>query len=644
VSRYKPGSHNQGLRVLARVKIAVPATARRSIFLSLLAAGLGIVAGGAAYVLVHLIGLITNVMLLHQWGWDLPSLRNFHPDATLVLAAVAGGLVVALLAKWAPVIRGHGIPEAMEAILSKQSRIQPRAAAAKPVSAAVAIGTGGPFGAEGPIIVTGGALGSLVGQWVSVSPSERKILLASGAAAGMAAIFGTPLAAVILAIELLLFEFSTRALVPLVVASSLGAGMHVLIFGSGPLFTVPPHSYSGIENVPVFVVLGIACGLLAVVVCKGLYLIEGGFRRLPLSGFWHPIIGAVGFALIGLAVPRALGVGYDAINDVLADKLALATLAVLLLGKLVMWWIALASGTSGGTLAPILLVAGCFGSLFGALVNEVAPGLHLSAGAIALVAMAATFGAAARATFTAIVFAFELTRDYNSILPLMLAAVIADLVAAALLDHGLMTEKLARRGLRVPRHYEPDVLRSTVAAQVMTTEVETIGVGAGVGDTRRRLAEGRHSAYPLVDEEGRCVGIVTRGDLLEEVPDQEGVTAVASARVVTVSPDTTLLDVLARLLDEDIEHVPVVDGQGALVGICTRTDILRGRAANLEHERQQPGWHERRARSFVPPVGRRRHVDVALQPSPNGSDDHAPEPKPRVGGGGRGTATTGRSP
>jgi chloride channel protein, CIC family len=573
------------------VNLAGKSTARHALLLPLVAALLGIVAGGAAWVLVHLIGLITNVMLLHQWGWDLPSLRDFHPDGTLVLAAVAGGLVVSLLAKWSPVIRGHGIPEAMEAVLSRQSRIAPRAAVAKPVSAAVAIGTGGPFGAEGPIIVTGGALGSLVGQFISMTPSERKILLASGAAAGMAAIFGTPLAAVVLAIELLLFEFSTRALVPLMVASSFGAGMHALIFGTGPLFSVPQHSYAGIEDTPVFLVLGLACGLLAVLVCKGLYIAEDGFRRLPLGEFWHPILGAAAFALIGLGVPRALGVGYDAINDVLADNLALTTLAVLLIGKLVMWWIALASGTSGGTLAPILLVAGCFGALFGQLTNEVAPGLHLSVGAVALVAMAATFGAATRATFTAIVFAFELTRDYNSILPLMITAVIADLVSSALLDHGLMTEKLARRRLHVPRDYGPDILRSTRVRDVMTREVETVRAAASVREARSRFEFGQHSAYPLVDDGGHCIGIVTRGDVLSEAHDDgAALSSVASVNVVSVAPDATLRDVLEKLLEQHVDHLPVVDDDRRLVGICTRTDVLRGRAGHLEHDRPQPGW------------------------------------------------------
>ncbi len=461
------------------------ASLRRECFLAVLAAALGLAGGGAAWVLLHLIGFITNLALFHQWGWTLPSFRNFHPDATLFLAAGVGGLVVALLAKWSPVIRGHGIPEAMEAVLTRHSRISPRTAIAKPISAAVAIGTGGPFGAEGPIIVTGGALGSLLGQVVRVSPSERKILLACGAAAGMSATFGAPLASVILAIELLLFEFSARAFVPLVVASSFAGAMHAALFGTGPLFHVPHHAYAGLEHLPVFIVLGFACGLLAVVVCRGLYLAEAGFRRLPVKEFWHPVIGALGFAAVGLLVPRALGVGYPAINDVLADRLALGTLAALLLAKLAAWWVALASGTSGGTLAPILLISGCFGAAFGTLLHDLIPGFGLSPGALALVAMAATFGAATRATFTAIVFAFELTRDYHAILPLMLATVIADLACRAFLEHGLMTEKLA-----APRSRRPARLRARSAPH----DPRPDGDDSRRHHDRRRRVAGRSTA------------------------------------------------------------------------------------------------------------------------------------------------------
>ncbi|TMK83201.1 MAG: chloride channel protein, partial [Actinobacteria bacterium] len=380
---------------------------RRLLLLSILAGALGLAGGAAAWSLLHLIGLITNLALFHRYGWAVPSFRHLPRGPGLIFAALAGGLVISFLARWSPVIRGHGIPETMEAVLTKQSRISPRAALAKPLSAAVAIGTGGPFGAEGPIIVTGGALGSLLGQVVHISPAERKILLACGAAAGMAATFGTPLAAVILAIELLLFEFSARAFVPLVVASSLAAGMHVAFFGSGPLFAVPAHSYAGLGKLPLYAVLGGVCGLVAVFVTKGLHLVESAYRRLPVSEFFHPIIGAAGFAAVGYLVPRALGVGYDAIGDVLAGRIAVAALAALVVAKLVAWWVALGSGTSGGTLAPVLLIGGGAGSLVGSAIAAMAPGLHVSPGAFALVAMAAVFGASARATFASMVFVFE---------------------------------------------------------------------------------------------------------------------------------------------------------------------------------------------------------------------------------------------
>src|SRR4051794_31937119 len=321
---------------------------RRLCLISALAALVGLVGGLAAYVLVHAIALLTNLLFFHRVAWTLPSFTNYQRSPMILVIAVTGGLVVGAIAKWAPIIRGHGIPEAMEAVLTRQSRIAPRTAVAKPISAAIAIGSGGPFGAEGPIIVTGGAIGSLLGQLVPVSASERKILLASGAAAGMAATFGAPLAAVVLAVELLIFEFSTRALIPLMISASIAAGMHSLFFGSGPLFSVPAHHFAGLSQLPFYAVLGLACGVVAVVINKGLFAIENGFRRLPVGQFWWPAIGALGFASVGLLVPRALGVGYDQISDVLNGRLAVGALAVLLLAKLVAWWVALASGTSGG--------------------------------------------------------------------------------------------------------------------------------------------------------------------------------------------------------------------------------------------------------------------------------------------------------
>ena len=564
---------------------------RRLLLLALLGGILGLIGGLAAWVLLHFIGLVTSLTLFGEWAWEAPSFTELVVGPQIMIAAVGGALVISLIARWAPIIRGHGIPEAMEAILTTQSRIAPRTAVAKPVSAAVAIGTGAPFGAEGPIIVTGGALGSLIGQVVRVSPSERKILLAAGAAAGMAATFGAPLASVVLAIELLLFEFSTRAFVPIVVASSVAGGMHSMLFGSGPLFEVPPHDYAGLSVLPVFVVLGIGAGLLAVVISNGLFVIERWYRRLPVSEFWHPVIGAVIFATVGLFVPRALGVGYEAIEDLLANRLAVGTIAVLAGAKLIAWWAALASGTSGGTLAPILLISAGYGGLFGAAVEEVFPGLDVSPGAFAIVAMAATFGAATRATFASIVFVFELTRDYEVVLPLMLASVVADLIAVALSKDSIMTEKLTRRGLRVHSDYEIDPFRTVPISEIMSAEVETLPDTATVGDASARLAGGRHGAYPIVDAAGRCVGIVSRGDLIgDPARDDEPLVDHASRDVVAVAPDDLAVTALHRMIEESIDHVPVLDGD-RLIGICTRTDLISVRARQLDLERYQPGWH-----------------------------------------------------
>jgi H+/Cl- antiporter ClcA/CBS domain-containing protein len=577
-----------------------PTSAKRLLLLSAIASVLGVAGGGAAWVLVHLIDIITSIALFHRFALHHPPLSEFHPGWPLFAAAVLGALAISLLAKWAPVIRGHGIPEAMEAVLTKQSRITPRTAIAKPISAAIAIGTGAPFGAEGPIIVTGGSIGSLLGQVIPVSPAERKVLLAAGAAAGMAATFGSPLAAVVLAIELLLFEFSVRAFVPLVVATAIAGGMHSALFADGPLFRVPPHDYAGLSVLPAFVLLGLACGVLALVVTRGLFLVEAGYRRLPVSEFWHPVIGALAFATVGLVVPRALGVGYDVIGDVLAGRLALGMVASLAIGKLLAWWFALGSGTSGGTLAPILLISAAFASLVGAGLNHVLPGPDVAIGTFAVVGMAATFGAATRATFTSIVFVFELTRDYEVILPLMLATVIADLVFSAVSTDSLMTEKLRRRGLRIGRHYGVDPFTTVAVRDVMTPDVRTLDGTITMGAARDEFARGGHGAYPVVVDE-RLVGILTRGDLFRAAaeadaeaddrrsagdrdPDLDPVLDHATTDIATVGPDDVAQEVLRVMVDERVEHVPVVDGD-RLVGICTRTDLLKVRERQFALER-----------------------------------------------------------
>lgn len=573
-------------------------TPRRITYLSLLGLVLGILAGGAAWVLIKLIALLTNVALFGQVAFTLPSMSDLDTSPRILVVAVTGALVVALLARWSPIIKGHGIPEAMESVLHRQSRVAPRTAVAKPLSAAIAIGTGGPFGAEGPIIVTGGSLGSLLGQLLQVTPSERKILLACGSAGGMAATFGAPIASIVLATELLLFEFSTRAFIPTAVSAAVAGGIHSALFGDGPLFTVPDHGFAGLTDLALFIPLGVLSGLLAVVISKGLFVVEGGFRKLPVSEFWHPVIGAVGFGLVGMMVPEVLGVGYDQIDGVLAGTMTLGALVTLGGAKLVAWWLALGSGTSGGTLAPVLLVSGAFGAVIGELTLAMFPGSELSTGAFALVAMAATFGAATRATLTSIVFVFELTRDFDAILPLILASVLADLIGAWLLPNTLMTEKLHRRGYRVQTDLQADVMANTSVADVMSTEVVTLFADATPADAAAFVETTGHTVFPVTDAVGGLSGIIARSDLFRD--DAFTATTVADlARidVITIASADTVGDAGRLMIAEGVDHLPVVDTRGRLVGMCTRTDILKAASTVLTAESPEQGWLTRYRRN-----------------------------------------------
>ena len=567
---------------------------RRISYLSLLGLFLGLVTGGAAWVLVKLIALLTNLALFGETGWELPAMSDLEPSPRIVLVAMLGALAVALLARWSPIIKGHGIPEAMESVLHRQSRVAPRTAIAKPLSSAIAIGTGGPFGAEGPIIVTGGSLGSLLGQLLHVTPSERKILLACGAAGGMAATFGAPMASIVLATELLLFEFSTRAFIPTAISAAVAGGIHSTLFGDGPLFTVPDHGFAGLADLPLFVPLGLLCGLLAVLISKGLFLVEAGFRRLPVPEFWHPVVGAIGFGLVGTAVPEVLGVGYDQIDAVLAGTMTVGAVATLGGAKLVAWWIALGSGTSGGTLAPVLLVSGAFGAVVGELTMTLVPDSGLSTGAFALVAMAATFGAATRATLTSIVFVFELTRDFDAILPLILASVLADLVGAWLLPNTLMTEKLHRRGYRVQTDLHADVTANTLVGEVMTTHVVTIGAGASAADAADIVGTTGHNVLPVIDSEGQLTGVIARSDLMSEDGLPAGSIAdLAQIDVVTITRDATVGEASRVMMAEGVDHLPVVEHGSILVGMCTRTDILKASRLALAAESREAGWLSR---------------------------------------------------
>src|SRR5215813_2610891 len=484
-----------------------------------------------------------------------------------------------------PKIKGHGIPEAMEAVLANRSRIEPRVAILKPISAAIAIGTGGPFGAEGPIIQTGGAIGSLVGQVLHTTASERKVLLACGAAAGMSATFNTPIAGVILAIELLLFEFKSRSFIPLVVASTLATAVHVRLLGSGPMFSVAPVDFGIPRALPYYLLLGVICGLAAVGFSKLLYWVEDQFEKLPIDDLWWPGIGALGLGIIGYFVPRVLGVGYDTIGDILNANLALKLLIVVMVAKAAALVISLGSGTSGGLLAPMFMSSAAMGGAFALLVDRLIPSAGLAPGAFALVAMGAVFGAASRATFAFIIFAFEITRDYNSVLPLMLVSVIADGIAMLFMPKSsIMTEKLARRGLRVHQDYEADPLQQVAVAETMDRDVPMVPSSMRLDELAEKIAKhdpsvSHHDAL-LILEDGKLAGIVTRGDILRALDkDSTGMITVeqaGSTKLVVTYPDELVSDAAAKMLHQDVGRLPVVErgNERKPVGYLGRAAIL----------------------------------------------------------------------
>ena len=576
----------------------------RTALVSFLAAGIGLLAGVIAYVLQKLIAFLTTLVFYHRLTADTMSPRNAHLGLWIILIPALGGVIVGFMAKYgSSKIKGHGIPEAMEAVLFNRSRIQPRVAILKPLSAAIAIGTGGPFGAEGPIIQTGGAIGSLIGQVLHTTASERKVLLACGAAAGMSATFSTPIAGVILAIELLLFEFKSRSFIPLVIASTLAAAVHMQLLGIGPMFQVAPMNFDIPRALPFYALLGVICGLAASGFSKALYWVEDQFEKLPVDEVWWPAIGGLGLGVIGYFVPRVLGVGYDTIGDILNANLGLKLLIVLALAKSVALMVSLGAGTSGGLLAPMFLSSAALGGVFAISINKLVPGAALSAGAFALVAMGAVFGAASRATFSFIIFAFEITRDYNSVLPLMLVCVIADGIAILLMPKtSIMTEKLTRRGLRIHQEFEPDILQQFWVADMMEKQVPTLQADMRVGELAERVSRhepefARHHGFVLVDETGRLEGVITRHDVyhaLQADPLGEMTVLEAGNRSPVIAyPDESLHDAVARMVGNDIGRLPVVarDDPRHIVGYVERRSIMAARLYRHREEHElETGW------------------------------------------------------
>ena len=567
----------------------------RTIVLAGLAVVLAVAAALAAQLLTRLIGAVTSLTYHGHLVWHLvPPAGGPRSIPVLLLIPVAGAIIVGLMARYgSAAIRGHGIPEVMERVLFGESRIPARVLFLKPLSAAIAIGTGGPIGAEGPIIATGGALGSLSGQFLRVTNDERKILLAAGAAAGMAATFGSPVSAVLLAVELLLFEYRPRSLIPVALAAAVAAAVRATFEGTAPVFAMPIVTQPTVEALGVYAAIGVVIGAVAAGITRSTYAIEDWFERLGhklnIHWMWWPAFGAVVVGLVGLVEPRTLGVGYNNISDALSGNVAGQALLVLVILKFVSWAVYLGSGTSGGTLAPLFTIGSGLGALLGVAIAGAAPSLHVDGHVAALVGMAAIFAGASHALLASIVFAFETTRQPLGLLPMLAGCAAAYLVALLLNRHSIMTEKLARRGAIVRPEYAVDHLAQVTVRDVGLRDVVSLHDDDDLGAVRRWLASGEssasHQGFPVLDAENRLVGVVTRRDLLDAAnPDVLPVRAIIRRPPVVVYEDSSLRDAADQMVIEHVGRLPVVrrDAVRTVVGIISRSDLLSAHAPRLE--------------------------------------------------------------
>jgi chloride channel protein, CIC family len=565
----------------------------RLLMIAAFAIVIGIVSAYVALALLTLIGFFTNLFFFQRLSTALVTPEGHTLGAWVMLVPVAGALVIGVMARYGSErIRGHGIPEAIEAILINGSRIDPKVALLKPLSSAISIGSGGPFGAEGPIIMTGGAVGSLIAQFFHLTSAERKTLLVAGAAAGMSATFAAPLAAVLLAVELLLFEWKPRSVIPVALASATAAAMRRYIIGLGPLFAVTPHPvFIGPQGLLGCVLAGLLAGALSAVLTHAVYAAEDAFQHLPIHWMWWPAIGGLVIGVGGWMFPQALGVGYDVIGDLLRGDVGGRVILGVLIVKSVIWSVSLGSGTSGGVLAPLLMMGGALGGVEAWFL----PGEGL--GFWPLVSMGAILGGTMRSPLTGVVFALELTHDINMVLPLLVAVTVAHGFTVLTLRRSILTEKIARRGYHLSREYAVDPLEILFVREVMRTSVAALPADAPYDTLRHSLhgdsSRGRQPLYPVIGNGQELVGVVTRGDLqavAEAAPEEAGapLAAILKTRPIVAYPDESLRMIVYRMAETGLTRFPVVDRElRRLIGMIALTDLLKARALNLDAEQRR---------------------------------------------------------
>ncbi|HEY3767106.1 MAG TPA: chloride channel protein [Candidatus Angelobacter sp.] len=582
-------------------------TTWRVLPITALATVIGVISAYVAVALLKLINFFTNVFFFHSLSTASSHPADAHLGLWIIAVPVVGSLIVGLIARFgSDKIRGHGIPEAIEAILQRGAKVEPKLAVLKPVSAAIAIGSGGPFGAEGPIIMTGGAVGSLIAQFFHLTSMERKTLLVAGAAAGMSATFAAPFASIMLAIELLLFEWKPRSFIPVALASITAEAARIHLLGAGPVFPVPLHNAAFSPMVLVgCLIAGLLSGGLSALLTQLVYAVEDAFAHLKkIHWMWWPAIGSIAVGIGGLIFPRALGVGYDVIQQLLQGDAPLKLIIGVLVVKCLIWGISLGSGTSGGVLAPLLMMGGALGAVDAYFLP------HQGMGFWPLISMGAMLAGTMRSPLTGVIFAFELTGDYHSILPLLIACVSAHGFTVLTMSRSILTEKISRRGHHLSREYVVDPLEALSVEDVMQTTITAFPGETTIAELEQILGHNENPrgqrVYPVIDPQQRVLGVMTRRDLLEKMQglrdgDAENIqlAAMLTKPPVVAYPDEPLRFVVNRMAATGLTRFPVVKHNGGqeLLGLISLQDLLKARELSMAEEHHR----ERVLRLRIPP-------------------------------------------
>ncbi len=549
----------------------------------------GIGGGLGTIVFVRMITFFNNIFF---GGGKLLGL----PGTTyVILLPILGGLVVGPLVHFiAPEAKGHGVPEVLTAIATQGGHIRPVVVLVKALGSAITIGSGGSVGREGPIVQIGAALGSTIGQVFKLN--ERRVinLVASGAAAGIAATFNAPIAGVMFALEVILGDFGFQNLTTMVVAAVTASVVSRAALGNTPAFTVPAYSLNSPWELPLYLALGIVAGLGATAFVKALYFMEDVFDNWKFPPYLKPAVGGLGLGILGFFVPRVFGTGFDSISNTLMGQLGLGMLAILIVGKILATVLTLGSGASGGVFAPALFIGAVLGGAFGMVAQAIFPGLPASSGAYAMVGMAAVFAGAARAPITAVIILFEMTQDYRIILPLMIATVVSTIIAQRIEPESIYTLKLKLRGIDIHAKRNENLLRSISVKEAMTPleEGSAVSTRTTMAELGNLFQETGHHGFVVLDDRNELCGIVTLSDVEKAVIDHKidaRVGEICTTQVITSYPDEMLDDALRHFGMLDMGRIPVVERSNPthVLGTLRRSDIVNALSRSLsgKHER-----------------------------------------------------------